>query len=327
MTTDSKSLRIVFAGTPDFAKHFLQLLIDTGHQVVAAYTQPDRPAGRGKKLQASPVKQLAQSHGIPVLQPKNFREQTDRDELQGLNADLMIVVAYGLILPESVLGTPRQGCINVHASVLPRWRGAAPIHRAIETGDKETGVTIMQMDAGLDTGDMLNIKTCEITGSDTTATLHDKLVEVGKPALLETLSQIAQGLMNPAVQASEQAVYAHKIEKIEGHIDWNLDAETLDRKIRAFVPFPVAYTDLNTTRIKIHKASILEKYSSGTPGTIINTNESGIDVQTGAGTIRVQSLQLPGKRALPVADILRGYPDLFASNAIFTSPLSSPTSA
>jgi len=316
-TLASQKLRIVFAGTPVFAKCFLQLLIDTEHQIVGVYTQPDRPAGRGKKLQPSPVKQLAEEHKLPVFQPINFREQSDRDELATLSADLMIVVAYGLILPQSVLDTPKHGCINVHASLLPRWRGAAPIQRAIEEGDAKTGITIMQMDAGLDTGDMICTETCTIDSRDTAASLHDKLIEIGKPALLQGLNNIAQNSLTPIKQDDSSANYAHKIEKIEGMINWALDARTLDRKIRAFYPFPVTYSLFEEQRIKIHRAYILENHSQGTPGNINQISPQGIDVQTGNGTIRVEILQIPGKKAMPSADILRGYPELFKAGRRF----------
>lgn len=319
----SQELRIVFAGTPYFAQSFLELLIKSGHQIVGVYTQPDRPAGRGKKLQPSPVKQLALKHSLPVFQPVNFRDQHDRDELASLNADLMIVVAYGLILPQSVLDTPKYGCINVHASLLPRWRGAAPIQRAIEEGDSESGVTIMQMNAGLDTGDMLSIAKCTIDSRDTSASLHDKLIETGKPALLESLEDIANSDLELIKQDDSAANYAHKIEKIEGFIDWRLDALTLDRKIRAFYPFPVAYSLLEGQRIKIHSAFVLESHSQCASdedaGKIVQISDQGLDIQTSKGSLRIEQLQIPGKKAMPFADILRGYPDLFSVGQFFSS--------
>lgn len=316
-TAASQSLRIVFAGTPHFARAFLQLLLDTEHQIVGVYTQPDRPAGRGKKLQPSPVKSLAADYQLPVFQPLNFKQQDAVDELASLKADLMIVVAYGIILPEVVLNTPRQGCINVHASVLPRWRGAAPIQRAIEAGDQETGVTIMQMDKGLDTGDMLSVATCTIDKKETTMSLHDKLIDTGESALLETLDAVAKQGLKPVKQDDQLATYAQKIDKAEGQVDWQQDAATIDRKIRAFNPFPVAYSLLKGERIKIHRAYVLESLSQGTTGQINRVSEQGIDIQTGAGTIRVEMLQIPGKKAMPCADILRGYPELFVAGASF----------
>lgn len=320
----SQSLRILFAGTPEFAKCFLQFLLDTDHQIAGVYTQPDRPAGRGKKLQPSPVKLLAQENDLPVFQPVHFKDQNNRNELAALEADLMVVVAYGLILPESVLSTPKYGCINIHASLLPRWRGAAPIQRAIEDGDAETGVTIMQMNAGLDTGDMLNIATCTIDSRETSASLHDKLIETGKPALLKTLKDITQHSLKPVKQNDNAANYAHKIAKIEGHINWGLDARPLDRKIRAFYPFPVAYSIFDGQRIKIHRAFILESHSQGTPGHINQISDQGIDVQTGSGTLRIEKLQIPGKKAMPSADILRGYPELFVKGKAFSSTPNTP---
>lgn len=315
----SKDLRIVFAGTPDFAKYFLQLLIDTDHQIVGVYTQPDRPAGRGKKLQPSPVKKAALENNLPVFQPVNFKDPDDRNQLASLEADLMIVVAYGLILPQAVLDTPKNGCINIHASLLPRWRGAAPIQRAIEEGDAETGVTIMQMNAGLDTGDMLSVATCSIDSRETSASLHDKLMETGKPALLRTLEDIAGNNPRPVKQDDNAANYAHKIDKIEGLINWSLEAKTLDRKIRAFYPFPVGYSLFGEKRIKIHKAFVLENHSQGTPGHINQVSDQGIDVQTGSGTIRIETLQIPGKKAMASADVLRGYPELFVAGKTFAS--------
>ena len=313
----SQKLRIVFAGTPPFARSFLQLLIEQNHRIVGVYTRPDRPAGRGKKLRASPVKQLALEHGLAVFQPVHFRGQRAREQLAALDADLMVVVAYGLILPQVVLDTPRQGCINVHASPLPRWRGAAPVQRAIESGDRESGVTIMQMDAGLDTGDMLNRATCPIDHRDTAASLQDKLADVGKPVLLASLDAIATGRLSPFKQDDSAANYAHKIGKIEGLVNWQLSAQILDRKIRAFYPFPVAYSQFEGRRIKIHRALVLANHSRSTPGQIDKTSDQGIDVQTGCGTLRIERLQIPGKKAMHCADILRGYPGLFAEGKSF----------
>ncbi|MEQ9021179.1 MAG: methionyl-tRNA formyltransferase [Pseudomonadales bacterium] len=310
-------MRIVFAGTPEFAAHHLSALIESSHNIVGVYTQPDRPAGRGKKLLPSAVKQLALEQGLPVYQPPNFKNTTDIDELASLEADVMVVVAYGLILPEAVLKTPLSGCINVHASLLPRWRGAAPIQRAIEAGDSESGVTIMQMDQGLDTGDMLAKESCAIESRDTAAHLHDKLVDIGKAVLLDTLKQIETGQFHLEPQDDSRATYAHKIQKSEALLDWSMNATTLDRKIRAFNPFPVCYSELGGQRIKIHQAFVLETNSSSQPGEIIATSSQGLDVQTGRGTLRIERLQMPGKKVLPVADILRGYADLFQPGALF----------
>ncbi len=246
------ALKLVFAGTPEFAAQHLQALLSDGrHDIVAVYTQPDRPAGRGKKPRPSPVKQVAEQAGLPVLQPLNFKQQQDRNALAELGADLMVVVAYGLILPQAVLDIPRLGCVNVHASLLPRWRGAAPIQRAIEAGDADTGVTIMQMAAGLDTGDMLHKVRCAIGADDTSASLHDKLAELGGPALLSALDQLASGAAQPEVQDDALSNYAAKLDKQEGQIDWQRSAIELDRQIRAFIPFPVCYTELDDDRLRI----------------------------------------------------------------------------
>lgn len=307
----SRDLRIVFAGTPAFAAHYLEFLLATNHQIVGVYSQPDRPAGRGKKLQQSPVKQLALENDLCVFQPVNFKQADSINELAELKPDLMIVVAYGLILPQAILDLPTYGCINIHASLLPRWRGAAPIQRAIEAGDAETGITIMQMDAGLDTGDMLTTSVCNIERRDTAASLHDKLVEAGKPALTRALDNIACNQTNRQKQNDAQANYAAKIEKAEAEIDWQLAAPILDRKIRAFNPFPVCFSYLGDQRIKIHNAFVLENHSQGEPGEIMQINNQGIDVQAGKGTIRIEKLQMPGKKALACNEVLRGYPGLF----------------
>ncbi|MDO3387718.1 methionyl-tRNA formyltransferase [Gilvimarinus sp. SDUM040013] len=310
----SSPLRIIFAGTPEFAATHLQVLIDSPHQIVGCYTQPDRPAGRGKKLKPSPVKQAAEAAGIPVLQPHNFKEADAQAELAALNADLMVVVAYGLLLPKAVLDTPPLGCINVHASLLPRWRGAAPIQRAIEAGDSESGVTIMQMDVGLDTGAMLVEAHCPITPSDTGGSLHDNLMRLGGPALLTAIGQLATGTAKPRKQDDTKANYAAKISKAEAEIDWSAPACEIDRKIRAFNPFPVAFTrpaQAPDDRIRIWQASPGPN-SQGQAGQILAINRDHIVVACGAGSLCIETLQMPGKRALPVADILRGNANLFA---------------
>ncbi|UHQ54018.1 methionyl-tRNA formyltransferase [Microbulbifer sp. YPW16] len=309
------SLKIVFAGTPDFAAVHLQALLDSEHSVVAAYTQPDRPAGRGKKLLASPVKQLAQSHEIPVYQPLSLRDATAQAELAALGADVMVVVAYGLILPQVVLDTPRLGCVNVHASLLPRWRGAAPIQRAIEAGDPESGVAIMQMEAGLDTGPVLVESRCPVTAVDTGGSLHDKLAEIGGPALLEALAQLADGTARPRPQDDSQANYAAKISKEEARIDWQRPAAEIERQIRAFNPFPVCWTTYSDARgeqrLRIYRAQLERGCHSDAPGTILGADDEGILVACGREALRLQLLQLPGKKALAAEEILRGYPDLF----------------
>lgn len=306
-------LRIVFAGTPDFAAHHLNVLLQSEHTVVAAYTQPDRPAGRGKKLVASPVKQVAQANDITVMQPTNFKDIADQQQLKALNADVMVVVAYGLLLPQVVLDTPKHGCINVHASLLPRWRGAAPIQRAVAAGDEASGVTIMQMDIGLDTGAMLVTTHCPIDTQETGGSLHDKLMDQGGPALLQALSQIQSGTTQPQQQDDNLACYASKLSKAEAALDWSQEATVLDRQIRAFNPFPVAHFSEGNDRIRVWQAEPISQTSADTaPGTIISTDGQTIEVACGEGSLLLQTLQLPGKKAMPVSTILNGYKDRFA---------------
>ncbi|WP_444943255.1 methionyl-tRNA formyltransferase [Microbulbifer sp. ZKSA006] len=309
-------MNIIFAGTPDFAAVHLQALLDSEHTVIAVYTQPDRPAGRGKKLLASPVKQLALSHNIPVYQPLSLRDETAQAELAALEADIMVVVAYGLILPQVVLDTPRLGCINVHASLLPRWRGAAPIQRAVEAGDSESGVAIMQMEAGLDTGPVLVESRCAITESDTGGSLHDKLAELGGPSLLQALALLESGSASPQVQDDTRANYANKISKEEARIDWQRPAAELQRLIRAFNPFPVCWSTYQDKkgeqRLRIYSATIEQGCHSDQPGTILACDDEGILVACGREALRLQLLQLPGKKALPAAEILKGYREQFA---------------
>ncbi|BBM01267.1 methionyl-tRNA formyltransferase [Microbulbifer sp. GL-2] len=309
-------MNIIFAGTPDFAAVHLQALLASEHTVIAVYTQPDRPAGRGKKLLASPVKQLALSHDIPVYQPLSLRDEDAQAEFAALGADIMVVVAYGLILPQKVLDTPRLGCINVHASLLPRWRGAAPIQRAVEAGDSESGVAIMQMEAGLDTGPVLVEKRCSIGQSETGGSLHNKLAELGGPALIEALAQLAAGTAKPETQDHTLANYANKISKEEARLDWQRPAEELQRQIRAFNPFPVCWTTYREKkgeqRLRIFSAVLELGCHNGAPGTILASDDEGILVACGHQALRLQLLQLPGKKALPTAEILKGYRDLFA---------------
>lgn len=304
------SLKLIFAGTPDFAaQHLSALIADGQHEIVAVYTQPDRPAGRGKKPQASAVKTCALAAGLPVYQPLNFKDTADREVLAQHHADVMVVVAYGLILPAEILTKPRYGCINVHASLLPRWRGAAPIHRAIESGDKQTGVTIMQMDVGLDTGDMLNISRCPIDNDDTTASLHDKLITLGCPALLETLQDIALGQQHATPQDDSQSNYARKIEKPEAVIDWQQTALHIARKVRAFNPFPICHTTVGGERVKIWQVQVSEEGGAG--GEILRADKSGILVACGQGSLLVERLQLPGAKAMSAAEILNSKAALF----------------
>ncbi|EKO3401057.1 methionyl-tRNA formyltransferase [Vibrio fluvialis] len=300
----SQSLRIVFAGTPDFAARHLAALLSSEHEVIAVYTQPDRPAGRGKKLTASPVKNLALEHNIPVYQPENFKSDEAKQELAALNADIMVVVAYGLLLPKAVLDTPKLGCINVHGSILPRWRGAAPIQRSIWAGDAETGVTIMQMDVGLDTGDMLKIATLPIEASDTSGSMYDKLAELGPQALVECLSDIAQGTAVAVKQDDALANYAQKLSKEEAKIDWTLSAQAIERCVRAFNPWPMSHFAVADNQIKVWQARVEAGSSNQAAGTILKADKTGIYVATGAEILVLESLQIPGKKALPVQDIL-----------------------
>ena len=297
-------MRIIFAGTPDFAAETLKALLSTNHEICAVYTQPDRPSGRGRKLTASPVKELALEHNISVEQPLNFKEDEAKKILANYHADLMIVVAYGLLLPQSVLDTPSLGCINVHASLLPRWRGAAPIQRAILAGDTETGVCIMQMEAGLDTGPVLSRASCPINIDDTAQILHDRLAILGADTLLAALANIVELQSKAQAQNDELSCYAAKLLKPEANINWQQPASQLIRQIQAFNPWPVAQTNWQNQVFRVWSASLVSEKSSVAPGEIITVNKDSIDVATGDGILRLNQIQLPGKRALPVADFL-----------------------
>lgn len=305
------SLRIIFAGTPDFAARHLDALLSSEHQVVGVFTQPDRPAGRGKKLMPSPVKVLAEEKGLPVYQPASLRPQDNQQLVADLRADVMVVVAYGLILPKAVLDMPRLGCLNVHGSLLPRWRGAAPIQRSLWAGDQETGVTIMQMDVGLDTGDMLYKLACPITDEDTSATLYDKLAELGPLGLLETLKQIASGTAQPEVQDEALVTYAEKLSKEEALIDWSLSAAQLERCVRAFNPWPMSYFIIDEQPVKVWKASAINTQVKVAPGTIIEANKLGIQVATDDGILNLESLQPAGKKAMNAQDLLNSRREWF----------------
>ena len=317
MSDSAKKLRILFAGTPDFAAANLQALLTDGHDVIGVYTQPDRPAGRGRKLTPSPVKKVALEHNIPVYQPLNFKQQDDRELLASLNADLMIVVAYGLLLPKAVLDAPRLGCINVHASLLPRWRGAAPIHRSLLAGDTETGVTIMQMDEGLDTGAMLLKKSCSINAAETSGELHDKLAIIGAEALLESLPAIAGETIHHEAQDDSQACYAHKLEKAEGEINWQQTAAEIARQIRGLSPWPVAFTSINGATLRVWYATELTGEDTDlTPGTIISSDKKAVYVATGKGVLAILKMQLPGSKAMDSSAILNAKRETFAAGTL-----------
>lgn len=310
----SESLRIVFAGTPEFAAEHLKALLDTPHQIIAVYSQPDRPAGRGQKLTPSPVKQLALQHAIPVYQPQTLRDPAAQAELAALKPDLMVVVAYGLILPQVVLDTPRLGCINSHASLLPRWRGAAPIQRAIEAGDAKSGVTVMQMEAGLDTGPMLLKVSTAIIAADSGGSLHDRLAALGPPAVIEAIRGLAAGTLKGQVQDDSLATYAHKLNKDEARIDWSRPAVELERLVRAFHPWPICHSTLNGEALKVHAAQMGE--GSGAPGTILAADKSGLTVACDTGALRLTRLQLPGGKALNFSDLFNSRREQFAAGLV-----------
>jgi methionyl-tRNA formyltransferase len=299
----ASSYNIIFAGTPHFSVAALEALIQSPHKVIAVYTQPDRPSGRGRKLASSPVKQKAVEHNLSVYQPLSLKNPEEQQRLADLKADLMVVVAYGLILPKAVLQAPSLGCINIHASLLPCWRGAAPIQRAIVAGDAQSGVTIMQMDEGLDTGAMLYKVQCPIEQNDTSETLLTRLAPMGADALLHTLAHLTS--IKPEPQDNTLATYAHKITKEEAEIDWNAPADVIARKIRGFNPWPVMQTRSGDRVIRIWQASVIEKPDlRNEPGEIIALDAHGIDVATGKNILRIEKLQLPGGRVLSVSDVI-----------------------
>jgi methionyl-tRNA formyltransferase len=302
------SLSLIFAGTPEFSAPALEALLASRHRVAAVYTQPDRPAGRGRRVAMSAVKQAALRHDLPVEQPATLRDPAVLERLRAWSADLMVVVAYGLLLPEAVLRTPRLGCINIHASLLPRWRGAAPIQRAILAGDQTTGVTIMQMDAGLDTGPMLLTKETAIHEWETAASLHDRLSQLGAHAVLAALEGVETGSISGRTQPADGVTYAPKIRKEEALIDWSRTAIEIDRQARAFNPWPIAETRWQGRQLRIWEAEPLKATTRASPGTVIASGEDGVDVATGAGALRLMRLQLPGRKPLSAAEFIHAHP-------------------
>ncbi|WP_251358445.1 methionyl-tRNA formyltransferase [Kangiella sp. TOML190] len=301
-------MKIIFAGTPDFAASSLQALIthchNTEHQVVAVYTQPDRKAGRGKKTSMSPVKALALAHDIAVEQPVNFKDQNDRENLAQYHADLMVVVAYGLLLPQAVLDTPKLGCINVHGSLLPRWRGAAPIQRAIEVGDTQSGITIMQMDAGLDTGPMLLKAVIPIADSETGSSLHDKLAAQGANLLVKAIDKLANEQISAEIQDDQLATYAHKLSKQEAQIDWQDSATHIERKIRAFNSWPICTAQIEGQIIRVWQAEVVDSITDEAAGTILRADKEGILVACNEALLRLTHLQMAGSKMMAVKDLL-----------------------
>ncbi|MGR3806953.1 methionyl-tRNA formyltransferase [Pasteurella testudinis] len=308
-----KPLNIIFAGTPDFAAQHLQALLNSQHRVIAVYTQPDKPAGRGKKLQQSAVKQLAQQHSLALYQPKSLRNAEAQQQLSALNADVMVVVAYGLLLPQAVLDAPRFGCLNVHGSLLPRWRGAAPIQRAVWAGDQQSGVTIMQMDIGLDTGDMLHKVSCPLAADETSASLYQKLAQIAPSVLLEVLDGLQSGKFKPEKQDEAHSNYAQKLSKEEARLDWRLSAVQLERCIRAFNPWPISYFvtrdgEQQAQTVKVYQAQVLPHIDKA-PGTILAADKNGIQIATADGVLNLTVLQPAGKKPMGAQDLLNSRRD------------------
>lgn len=305
----SSPLKIIFAGTPEFAAIALESITLSHHHVVAIYTQPDRASGRGLKVTASPVKELAVDLNIPVFQPASLKGEQEQEELRKFHADVMVVAAYGLILPKSVLSIPRYGCLNIHASLLPRWRGAAPIHRAIAAGDKTSGVTIMQMDEGLDTGAMLLKHQYTLAEDETSQTLHDRLAKMGAEAIVEALNLLPQNKLTPEKQDEALSTYAKKITKEEALLDWNEAAVDLERKVRAFNPWPITFTNWQGQHLRVGEASVINYDGKQAAGTIVHASRDGIDVATSKDALRILKLQLPGGKMISAADFYNAHRD------------------
>ncbi len=303
-------MRLIFAGTPDFSEGVLEALIANDHEIVGVYCQPDRPKGRGRVLTACPVKEKALEHGLPIFQPESLKDETEQQVLANLNADVMVVVAYGQLLPKVVLESPKYGCLNIHASLLPRWRGAAPIQRAIISGDKQTGIGIMQMNEGLDTGDILLEKVCDITDTDTAQCLHDKLASLGAQGIVEALNNIDN--LSPSAQNKAGITYAKKLSKEEAWIDWNKSAVKINQQIRAFNPYPIAQTNASSDKfdskvLRILSATVIETNASNSPGEVINCTKGECTVATGNGILSLNVVQLAGKKALNIKDFTNAY--------------------
>lgn len=312
-------MKIIFAGTPEFALPALQALIKAKHQICAVYTQPDRPAGRGQKLTPSPIKQFAIKNNLPVLQPESLKDPTAQKQFSAFHADILVNVAYGLLLPKPILEGTKLGCVNIHPSLLPRWRGAAPIQRAILAGDQETGVTIMHMDEGLDTGDIYKQVKIPIENTDTSATLMLKAALCGAELLITVINEIAAGTAKPIPQDSALSTYAKKITKEEAKINWQLPAVEIERMIRAFIPWPIAYSEIAGQRVRIWEAQAFSETAQATPGTIIAISKEAIIVSTSAGTLHLHKIQLPGGNALIIKDIFNAYLPLFTVGSTFVN--------
>jgi len=301
------SLRIIFAGTPEFAKPVLDALLGSEHQVIAVYTQPDRPAGRGRKVHTGPIKELAEQHSLPVYQPESLRDEKELQQLRELAPDVMVVVGYGMLLPETVLQIPKFGCVNVHPSLLPRWRGSTPVQSAILAGDTKTGVAVMQLDKGMDSGDILNMLETEVGAEETSGELYDRLFKMGADLLLKTLVQAEHHKLQPQAQNHNQVTLAKKIRKADAEINWTLSAQTLCNQIRAFNPWPIAFTYFKQQPLKIWKAKVVNEKTGLKPGSIANITKSELDIATSDGLLRLLVVQLPGKRPLPIKDFINAH--------------------